>query len=93
MLMIIEVWIMPIIFIFAPEVSHPDFSAVVGWSVLFRSKRRESWIVLGRKLLGAWALTPSIHGFFMAKKNGGDPKYLLIGMIIQVGLMVIGSVS
>lgn len=86
MLMIIEVWIMPIIFIFAPEVSHPDFSESGG--VFVRSKRRESWIVLGLPVRIGLFPTPSIHGFSWLIN-----KYLLIGMIIQVGIMVIGSVS
>ena len=29
--------------------------------------------------------TPSIHCLFMAPVNGGDPNYLLIGVILQVG--------
>ena len=92
MLMIIEVWIMPIIFIFAPEVSHP------------KQRSRRVDICFGRnagRVGSSWDGSYLEHGlrprpfmaFFMAKKNGGDPKYLLSGMIIQVGLMVIGSVS
>ena len=68
MLMIIEVWIMPIIFIFAPEVSHWD--ARVGWMFLFFFFFRKTPGELDRPLRIGLFPTPSSHGFLWLI-NGG----------------------